>query len=181
MLIFLKYEFLFLRAPAITTVLFWTVMEFPLLYQFVKVFAFMSFYMLILLDVILQIGHCKSSVNEVLSWPPWQQKNYPWHQREISWGSLRLWLCMKKLKKLQPTVVIGKTKTNERSCRIFGKNMVSPPPLSSRGKNGLTFFLLVGYCRKKFWWEKSIHFVCFPKKILSLSVSHDFSTFLPKI
>ena len=40
-----------------------------------------------------------------------------------------------------------------------------PPPLFvSGGKTGITFFLLVRYCRKKFWWDKSIHFVCFPKK-----------------
>ena len=57
-----------------------------------------------------------------------------------------------------------------------------PPPLFiSAGKNAITFFLLFRYVRKKFWWDKSIHFVCFPNFFLSLSVSHDFTPILPKI
>ena len=61
---------------------------------------------------------------------------------------------------------IWTSKTNERWCRIFGKlNCIFTPPLFvGGGKTGITFFLLVRYCRKKFWWDKSIHFVCFPKK-----------------
>ena len=47
-------------------------------------------------------------------------------------------------------------------------------------KLSITFFLLVRYCRKIFWWDKSIHFVCFQKK-MTLSVSHDFSPFLSKL
>ena len=57
----------------------------------------------------------------------------------------------------------------------------SPPLLSKLTKNAPTFFLLVGYCRTKFWWKKNIHFVYFPKKFLSLSVSHDFFAILVKI
>ena len=72
------------------------------------------------------------------------------------------------------------SKTNERWCQIFGKlSRIIPPLLISGGKTGITFCLLVRYCRKKFWWDKSIHFVCFPKK-MTLSVSHDFSPFCPK-
>ena len=80
------------------------------------------------------------------------------------------------------TYIVYMSKTNERSCRIFGKLSRIPPLFISGGKTSITFFSIGQILPKKILWDKSIHFVCFPKQNkLTLSVSHDFSPFLSKI
>ena len=64
-----------------------------------------------------------------------------------------------------------------------GFSAVFPPPsLPDCLQNAITFFLF-GLCWVwKSMLDKSIHFVCFPKKNLSLSVSHHFySSFFKKL
>ena len=56
----------------------------------------------------------------------------------------------------------------------------SPPHLPDCLQNAITFFLF-GLCWVwKSMLDKSIHFVCFPKKNLSLSVSHHFHPLFSK-
>ena len=66
------------------------------------------------------------------------------------------------------------SKTNERSCRIFGKNMVfTPPPVHQSWKKWSNFFSIGRILPKKIlvrkkyslclFSKKKIEFVCFPR------------------
>ena len=62
------------------------------------------------------------------------------------------------------TFLSNTSKPNERSCRFFGIFWKVPPYLPDCLQNAITFFLF-GLCWVwKSMLDKSIHFVCFPKK-----------------
>jgi len=82
--------------------------------------------------------------------------------------SVDVWLELQSLRRNRKKTVFlfFMSKPNERSCRFFGIFWkVSPLPYLPDCLQNATTFFLFGLCRVwKSMFDKSIHFVCFPKE-----------------